>query len=130
MSYLRPLGVAFPLLLSACLTKATPPHAAPVVDSVSMPATASIGADGLYDLNGTISFHGDNVAVSTIHVSSAALGADYRINGTGAVKAVNAQLTVNFPANNPIGTSGAYDISVIDDSGMESTPVSETVTLQ
>ncbi len=119
-----------PLLCCGCIAKATPPHAAPTVDGLKMPAVAGIGADGLYDLVGTISFHGDKTSVSTIHVTSVALNTDYRIMGPDVMTATNAQLTINFPPDNPTGTMASYAVSVIDDSGMESAPATGMVTLQ
>jgi hypothetical protein len=130
MSLRRTLAVSCFGLFTGCLVKASPPHPAPVVDSVSLPPTCAIGTDGAYDLMGTISFHGNTVSVSTIHVSAPALMTDYRIQGTDVPSATNAQLIVNFPPNNAIGTSGTYAISVIDDSGLESAPVTGTVTLE
>jgi hypothetical protein len=130
MSLSRSLFVSAFGVLTGCLVKSSPPHPAPVIDSASFPAAATIGADGAYDLTGTISFHGNTVSVSTIHVSAPSLMADYRIQGADVPSAKNAQVVVNFPPNNPSGTSGTYAITVIDDSGLESAPYTGTVLLE
>ncbi len=104
--------------------------APPVIDTLQMPAQAVIGNDGLYDVDGTISFHSTTSTVATIHVASTDFGVDYEIPGPAVAKATNATLVVNFAAANPIGTTGSYFVSVIDAAGQESTATMETVTLE
>jgi hypothetical protein len=122
----------FMLAGAACTLKpqnadAGPP---PVIDSLQLGSVAAIGSDGLYDLTGTISFHSDTSTVATIHVVSTDLHTDYQIHGQAVARATSASLTVNFPPDNPIGTTGSYSVSVIDEGGLESAPIKGTVTLQ
>jgi hypothetical protein len=98
----------------------------PVIDEVSVPATASLNADGTYHVDATVRYHDDDDKVSRVRAQVAALGPPGQYAATG-----NTETAVALKI---VGTApkGATTITfwVLDVEGNMSDPKNVTVTLQ
>jgi hypothetical protein len=101
----------------------------PVFTSVVAPATASIGADGYYDFTPTISFTSTS-AVQTILAASTALMYSDTITISAATSVHGGAVPFLFSPNFASGTQGDWELTLVAESGAESTPYSGTVTLE
>jgi hypothetical protein len=104
----------------------------PTITLLTIPATASIGADGNYDLVATISFTSPASPVNSIQVLSQALGYSYTVTIAGAMTVNSGALPLSFPvtAASASGTQVDVTITLIDEAGAQSAPLSGTVTLE
>jgi hypothetical protein len=115
---------------------------APVIDSLSVPTTASVstvttssGAEQVYVIAGAMNFHdsSENVASFTAHVTTPANEVvDSTVSLPSPTESGPVQIQLGFPQGGPF-VSGAtidYQVSLTSVSGKVSAPVSETVTLQ
>jgi hypothetical protein len=103
--------------------------APPVIDSLTMPATATLGASGTYDLTGTLHFHDDDDGVATLRVRLPALALSYDTMLAVHFQRGDLPIALHFSASTPKGDL-EYQVNLIDLSGLESVPRTEHVTLQ
>jgi hypothetical protein len=107
--------------------------AAPEITLLTIPPTATIGGDGNYDFVATISFTSPGGSpVNSILVVSQALSysTTYTIGATTSVN--SGSLPISFPvtAAAASGTQVDCTVTLVDEAGAQSTPVSGTVTLE
>jgi hypothetical protein len=103
--------------------------AAPVIDALNMPATAQVGADGYYDLNGQLSFHDDGGLVSVLRIGVPLSRRSYDFAVPQPLAKGTVPLEVRFDALTPKGPL-EYEVSVIDGGGRSSAVRVETVMLE
>jgi hypothetical protein len=130
---LRPLALS--LLVAAslsigsfgCSSSSSEDNKAPVIDSLTGPATATIGASGNYELTLTLSCHDDDgaIAQATIEIPNFASNV-IKTPAQSTLKDVQVQLQLDGRA-----TKGPleYTLVITDDQGAKASK-SATVTLQ
>lgn len=115
-------------LLAACGPSAPKP---PVIDTVTMPMTATLGANGKYTLTGRMTYHDDDSPVRTLKVIVVVLGQTLTYSypaGELFIGNIN-PLTIEFDGNTPKGMQ-EYDLQLIDDTGLPSAVSKQFVTLE
>ena len=105
------------LLLAACEAAGT----GPVIDDLQMPASAAVGADGFYTLEGVISFHDDVGLVDKIRIYIPLVAQTYEFSASAGLARGSAPLEVKFSGATPRGAI-AYDVSLVDAAGAVSEP--------
>src|SRR3954466_909445 len=103
--------------------------AAPGIDDLQMPASATVGADGYFDVDGTISFHDDGGLVNKIRIFIPAVQQTYEFSAEGALSRGTVALQVKFAAAPPKGTV-EYDVILVDAAGVSSDASKRMVTLK
>ncbi len=127
-------------LAGACSSSSS--SSAPVIDSLDIPSTATVGSvttttgtEQAYVIQGTLNFHDatESVTSFTAHVTNPANEvADSTVQFPSATANGPIQIQLGLPQGGPF-TTGAkidYQISITSVSGKVSTPISESVTLQ
>lgn len=101
----------------------------PVVDEVTVPASATLDADGTYHVDATVTFHDDDDNVRKIRVTIESLktGNDYPI--TSVRSATNLLIPVRIVGSAPKGET-ELRVQAIDLEGNVSDPKSVKVTLR
>jgi hypothetical protein len=112
-------------MLAGCSSVAT----APVIDDLQMPSTATVGSDGYFDVNGTISFHDDSGVVNKIRIYIPAVLQTYEFAAEAGASRATVALQVKFAAATPKGAI-EYDVSLLDATGVPSEARKQTVILQ
>jgi hypothetical protein len=105
-----------------------PANAAPIVDSVDMPTTAT-ATNGTYLIKGTITFHDTDDTVTQLRLDADGAAKTPPSTFPTPVMSGTAPLQLTF-TNAPAGLVVNYRISVIDARGLESVAVMKSVTLQ
>jgi hypothetical protein len=119
-------AVAVVLGLAGCAANAPRP---PVIDDVQMPATATIGASGNYEVQGLLSFHDDDNAVVKLRIFVPLVSQTFEYNASTALDRGTMALAVQFAPQTPKGPVD-YEVSLVDSSGLESASRKLSVTLQ
>lgn len=102
---------------------------APVIDDVQMPATATIGAGGDYEVKGLLSFHDDDNAVIKLRINVPLVMQTFEYAANTALDRGTLSLTVHFAPQTPKGPVD-YEVSLVDSTGLESASRKLSVTLQ
>ena len=93
----------------------------PVIDSLQVAPTFAVS--GLvYTSQGTISYHDNSAAVTTLHTKIPLYTLDAKSNVKGTQTATNSPIVLGFQSPNMVasGTKVEIDVSVIDANGAES----------
>jgi hypothetical protein len=125
---MRKLGLA---IVTVLVAGGCGPHLdhPPVIDSVMMPAAATLGTDNLYTLVGQMSYHDDDHPVHTLRVRVPLVNMTYEYPAGDLYIGNIDPLEVKFAAQSPKGPQ-EYDLSVVDSVGLESAVAVQMVTLQ
>lgn len=114
------------LVLCGCSDPARPP-APPVIDKLDMPAAATLDAMGKATLMGMLQFHDDDDVVTTmafrIVVTNQQTTAMIAPASVGLV-------SVTTVISGTKGTNVDYEVTLVDRSGLTSTPAKRSVLLQ
>jgi hypothetical protein len=102
---------------------------APVIDALNMPATAQVGADGYYDLNGQLSFHDDGGLVSVLRIAVPLTRGSYDFAVPQPLAKGTVAVEVRLDALTPKGPL-EYEVSILDGGGHSSAVRVESVTLE
>jgi hypothetical protein len=106
--------------LSGCSSSSS--SGGPVIDSLQVPST--FGVSGLvYTAQGTISYHDNSAAVTTLHTKIPLYSLDAKSNIMDSTQtATNSPIILGFQSPNMVasGTKVEIDVSVIDANGAES----------
>jgi hypothetical protein len=101
----------------------------PVIDDLNMPATAQLGADGYYDLDGTIRFHDDDDVVRVLRIAVPLTHSSFDFTVPQPLERGTVPLQLRFDPRTPKGPI-EYDVSLVDGAGRSSAIRTQTVTLQ
>lgn len=116
----------FTLSALGCAAQKAPP----VIESVDLPSTVTADpASGDYPVTLKLAYHDDDDAVTKLRVALPSIGMNYEDPLTPPVVAGAVQLTLRFPPRTPKGAQ-EIDVSLVDNSELESPQTKETVTLQ
>lgn len=125
---MRKLGLAIVTVLVAggCGPQGDHP---PLIDSVMMPQTATLGTDNFYTVMGQLSYHDDDHPVHTLRVEVPLVNMTYEYPAGDLYIGNIDPLTIKFAAQSPRGPQ-EYDLSLVDSAGLESAVSVQMVTLQ
>ncbi len=126
------LTMVLPLLLllpsmESCSSSSTP-SSKPVIDNLTVPSTA-MSANGIYTLQGMMTVHDTGgAAITRMHLHAPPAADPPDTNFPQAI--TQGTFAVEFLFQGSAGLTVNYQVSVFDSNGVESAPVSESVTLQ
>jgi hypothetical protein len=100
-----------------------------VIDQIDLPATVTLGTDNMYTVAIVITYHDDDDAPAVLRLGIPSLAQSFDEPLTNAPLQGELQATVHFPATTPKG-SQEIDLSLIDQSKLESLVAKQMVTLQ
>jgi hypothetical protein len=105
------------------------PPQPPEFRGVQVPSTATLAADGFYHVTGVIGFHDLDDAVATLSIRVPFVGRTYDLatptnDGLGSMT-----IELKLASTSPKGPV-EIDLTLIDDSGLASAPLTEMVTLE
>jgi hypothetical protein len=113
--------------LSGCSSSSS--GGGPVIDNLQVPSTFTV-AGLVYTSQGTISYHDNSAAVTTLHTKIPLYTLDAKSNVmSGTQTATNSPIVLGFQSPNMVasGTKVEIDVSVIDANGAESNVVVEHI---
>lgn len=101
----------------------------PVLDSVSVPESVTLDADGTYHVDATYAYHDDDDEVSRVQVQIASLGATAQYGTPGGKVSKSATVLLKIVGTAP---KGATELTfwVLDVEGNMSDPKTAKVTLK
>ena len=117
------------VLLSAGLLAGCMVSPAPVIDDLRMSPTATLGADGVYHVRGSISFHSEASLVSKIRIAIPKTAQTYELGSNLSVRGDTMDFEVQLHGQTPRGVV-TYDVSLLDAHGVPSESRRMLVTLQ
>jgi len=107
---------------------------APVVDDLAMPSVGHRGADGVFNVQGLLSFHRGDLPIVKVRVTVQTQAGPQKIDfpvGDLVTRGTRGTFpfAVHFGAESPRNAPFDYTVQLVDEAGRESAATSTTVTL-